>query len=296
MELHGQHVEGSLEGFSVMPLNRKKPSRVPVDRESIFDEIYARYEPQLRSLCFEWSELIKNWDSVFSTINQALRNATDESPLEQPLMSNESEFFRRYRSVTKSLKKELRRAGKGTPRSERKILKKKSKMWLKQVLTGSELSRGWYFASNKTSIRRMRYFRKWNKFQNMKRKSSEMQKKVERERNRERARQVKREREIELTCKTCHHSSAERVAQEEQLKVIQKALLREMKGAGRKLKAEQGVAEALRWNLRFGESALVEMNVRQKEQIQREQTQSYLQWFQLSRCAECQFPYFPKFH
>jgi hypothetical protein len=281
---------------------RKKQPKETVDIERRFAEICARYESQLRNLSSDWTDLCKKWDLVLNTVDEALRNATDVNLLENPMEEDNRKFFVLYQSVTKSLKKELKKANKATTKSERKLLKKKSKMWLKEVLGTSELSRGFRFLQNQTVSRSLRYSRKWNKFEETKRKSSKLQKKVELERNRERIRLMKREEEskrtsrereeeIRLTCKTCGHAPAERKAQEEKLKVIQKALSREMKIEGRKRRAEQGMAEALRWNLKFGEAAQVEMNVRQKEQNQ----SSFLQWFRLARCAECQFPHFPKF-
>jgi hypothetical protein len=112
------------------------------------------------------------------------------------------------------------------------------------------------------------------------------QERAEQERIRVRETQLRWAEEIRLTCKTCRHTPAQREEQVQQLVSINLTLLGDMASEKRTRKREEELANALKWKRRFGESALVEMNSRQRERTK---------LFEPERCPECQFPFFGRY-
>ena len=154
------------------------------------------------------------------------------------------------RSVKKSIKKELKKLSKNLTKEQSKLLKTKTNDWIEKVLSSSELSRGEKFLIQKN-----------------------MSRTIERQNAEER----------KLTCKTCGSTPSQRNKQEQSLANIHNLQIKQIHTEMRTQKADASMAKALKWNMRFGESALVEMNSRQ-----REQTQPYIP----ERCPECRFPFF----
>ena len=280
----------------------KKPKET-VDIESGFAEICNRYESKLRELCIDLDELTKKWDLLFESLDERVRNETNEILLKTP---NEratafGQVIISLTSVKKSIKKELKKLSKTLNKEQTKLLKAKAKTWVEEVLGASELSRGSRFLRNKHMSEFLRYQRKLNKLLKKKdkalRAASEQKRleqieheKVEQERNQERNRvretQLRWAEEIRLTCKTCRHTQKEREEQVQLLVRLNTARLGIMKDEGRTRKREERLAKTLKGVYRFGSSALVEMNSRQRERTQ---------LFEPERCPECQFPFFGRY-
>ena len=276
----------------------KKPKET-VDIESGFAEICNRYESKLRELCIDWDELTKKWDLLFESLDERVRNETNETLLKTPheRATASGQVIVSFTSVKKSIKKELKKLSKTLNKEQTKLLKAKAKTWLEEVLGTSELSRGSRFLRNKHMSEFLRYQRKLNKLLRKKDKAlkaASQQKrleqieheKVEQERNRVRETQLRWAEEIRLTCKTCRHTPAEREEQVRQLVRTNASLARIMKDEGRTRKREERLARTLKGVYRFGSSALVEMNSRQRERTQ---------LFEPERCPECQFPFFGRY-
>ena len=276
----------------------KKPKET-VDIESGFDEICNRYESKLRELCVDWDELTKKWDLLFESLDERVRNETNETLLKTPHERTiaSGQVIVSFTSVKKSIKKELKKLSKTLNKEQTKLLKAKAKTWLEEVLGTSELSRGSRFLRNNHMSEFLRYRRKLNKLLKKKTKAlkaASQQKrleqieheKVEQERNRVRETQLRLAEEVRLTCKTCRHTPAEREEQVRQLVSVNTALLGQMKDEGRTRKREERRAKTLKRVYRFGSSALVEMNSRQRERTQ---------FFEPERCPECQFPFFGRY-
>lgn len=276
----------------------KKPKET-VDIESGFAEVCNRYESKLRELCVDWDELTKKWDLLFESLDERVRNETNEILLKTP---NEratafGQVIISLTSVKKSIKKELKKLSKTLNKEQTKLLKAKAKTWVEEVLGASELSRGRTFIDNKHIWGVLRYQRKLDKLLMKKDKAlkaASQQKrleqieheKVEQERNRERMVQFQQAEEIRLTCKTCRHTPAEREEQVQLLVRLNTARLGIMKDEGRTRKREERLARTLKGVYRFGSSALVEMNSRQRERTQLAEPE---------RCPECQFPFFGRY-
>ena len=280
----------------------KKPKET-VDIKGGFAEICNRYESKLRELCVDWDELTKKWDLLFESLDERVRNETNETLLKTPheRATASGQVIISFTSVKKSIKKELKKLSKTLNKEQTKLLKAKAKTWLEEVLGASELSRGSRFLRNKHMSEFSRYQRKLDKLLKKKDKAlkaaSEQKRleqieheKVEQERNRERNRvretQLRWAEEIRLTCKTCRHTQKEREEQVRQLVSINSTLRMNMKSERWTRKGDKLIASGLKWKWRFGESALVEMNSRQRERTQ---------LFVPERCPECQFPFFGRF-
>jgi hypothetical protein len=274
---------------------RNNQPKETVDIESGFAEICNRYESKLRELCINWDELTKKWDLLFESLDERVRNETNETLLKTPHERTiaSGQVIVSFTSVKKSIKKELKKLSKTLNKEQTKLLKAKAKTWLEEVLGTSELSRGSRLLRNKHMSEFLRYRRKLNKLLKKKDKAlkaASQQKrleqieheKVEQERNQERNRvretQLRWAEEIRLTCKTCKSSPSMREERERNQIMIDKILRERIKSEQRTRKIDKNMAKALKWNMRFGASALVEMNSRQ-----REQTSLHIP----RRCPEC---------
>ena len=278
---------------------KNKIPKETVDIESGFAEICNRYESKLKELCIDWDELTKKWDLLFESLDERVRNETNETLLKTP---NEratafGQVIISLTSVKKSINKDLKKLGKSLDKEQTKLLRTKAKTWVQEVLGTSELSRGRRFLFNKHMLRASRYQRKLNKLLKKKDKAlktASQQKRLEQieneraeqERNRVRETQLRWAEEIRLTCKTCRHTQKEREEQVRQLVSINSNLRRQMKSEQLTRKGDKLIASGLKWKWRFGESALVEMNSRQRERTQ---------LFVPERCPECQFPFFGRY-
>ena len=221
-----------------------------VDIESGFAEICNRYESKLRELCIDWEKLTNKWNSLLAGPSETVRNGTHTTLPRHPLQDGFGEVIGSLRSVKKSIKKELKKLSKTLTKEQTKLLKTRTNIWIDEVLGTSELSRGDKFLVQGNMMRTS---------------------------DRENAEERK------LTCKTCGHTPSQRNKQEQSLANIQNLQIKQIHTEMRTQKGDASMAKALKWNMRFGEAALVEMNSRQ-----REQTQPYIP----ERCPECRFPVF----
>jgi hypothetical protein len=278
---------------------KNKKLKETVDVESGFAEICNRYESKLRELCVDWDELTKKWDLLFESLDERVRNETNETLLKTPheRATASGQVIISFTSVKKSIKKELKKLSKTLNKEQTKLLKAKAKTWLQEVLGASELSRGSRFLRNKHMSEFSRYQRKLNKLLKKKDKALKAasqkkrleqieHEKGEQEKNRVRETQLRLAEEVRLTCKTCRHTPAEREEQVRQLVSINSHLLGTMKDERRTRKRDERRTRTLKRVYRFGSSALVEMNSRQRERTQ---------FFAPERCPECQFPFFGRY-
>jgi hypothetical protein len=88
----------------------KQPTET-VDIESRFAEICNRYESKLRELCVDWDELTKKWDLLFESLDERVRNETNETLLKTPheRATASGQVIISFTSVKKSIKKELKK-------------------------------------------------------------------------------------------------------------------------------------------------------------------------------------------
>ena len=278
---------------------RTKQPTETVDIGIGFSDICNRHESKLTELCINWEQLIKKWDLLFESLDERVRSETNET-LRKTLSERGKDFGQviiSFTSVTKSMKKELIKLSNTLTKEQNKLLKAKAKTWLEDVLGASELSRGRRFLFKMHIRRSERYRRKLNKLLKEKEKALKAasqqkrleqieQERAEQERIRVRETQLRWAEEIRLTCKTCRHTPAQREEQVQQLVSINLTLLGDMASEKRTRKREEELANALKWKRRFGESALVEMNSRQRERTK---------LFEPERCPECQFPFFGRY-
>ena len=276
---------------------KNKQPKETVDIESGFAEICNRYESKLRELCIDWEELTKKSDLLFESLDEAVKNDTHTEWLDDDIPKAFRQVIDSLIMVKKSIKKELKKLNKTVTKEQTELLRKTTKIWLEEVLGTSELSRGLKFLLKKKYSLESRNSRKLDELLEKKNKALKAasqqrrmeqieHQKVEQERNLERFLQFQQAEEIRLTCKTCRHTPSEREEQVRLLVSLNLSLIKNMASEQRTRKREEGMANALKWNMKFGEAALVEMNSRQRERTQ---------IFEPARCPECQFPFFGRY-
>ena len=101
-------VKGLIMKFRLFRKNKKL--KETVDVESGFAEICNRYESKLRELCVDWDELTKKWDLLFESLDERVRNETNETLLKTPheRATASGQVIISFTSVKKSIKKELK--------------------------------------------------------------------------------------------------------------------------------------------------------------------------------------------
>jgi hypothetical protein len=275
---------------------KKKLQKRIIDVESEFAAICSRYELLLRGLVSEWEILTEKWDAKAATIGETVTNETNQSWLEKFSINPQSNMKAEFTKVSmyvfrikKSIRREFKLIRKAYDKQNVRILKTRIDSWLDELIGTSDLSIHTAFLSFKIEFRAQRYGSKLNKHRELKKNAA----KAEAERNRvwqveARKGNQKREQEsnlrfqqaeeIRLTCKTCKSSPSMREERERNQITIDKILRERIKAEQRTRKGEKGMADALKWNMRFGEAALIEMNSRQREQTSIDLP---------SRCPEC---------
>lgn len=260
----------------------KKPKET-VDVEIQFTAICSRYESQLRSLVSEWEGLTEKWDAKAATIAETVKNETNQSWLEKfsndPQSQMKAEFMRVSMYVVrikKSIRRDLKRIRKSSDNQNVKILETKVKSWLDEVIGNSDLSVHPAFLTIKIDSRSRRYGSKLNKHRELKKRASKAEaqrirtEQIVRERERqvreeERLGRLRRQEDEKSKCLKCGSYPSAREAAANFAKNYYKHQKMVLKGEQIQRSGEESLASALKWKRRFGEAALVEMNLRQKE-------------------------------
>jgi|694.fasta_scaffold102749_2 hypothetical protein len=260
----------------------KKPKET-VDVEIQFTAICSRYESQLRSLVSEWEGLTEKWDAKAATIAETVKNETNQSWLEKfsndPQSQMKAEFMRVSMYVVrikKSIRREFKLLRKAYDKQNARILKTRINSWLDELIGSSDLSINPAFLTFKIEFRSRRYGSKLNKQRELKKSASRAEsqrirtEQIARERERqvreeERLVQLRRQEDQKYKCLKCGSYPSAREAAANFAKNYYKHQKMVLKGEQIQRSGEESLASALKWKRRFGEAALVEMNLRQKE-------------------------------
>ena len=263
----------------------KKPKET-VDVEIQFAAICSRYESQLSSLITEWESLTEKWDAKAATIAETVKNETDQSWLEKftndPKSGMKADFIRVSMYVVrikKSIRREFKLLRRAYDKQSFRILKTKINSWLDEVIGTSDLSIHPAFLILKIEFRSWRYGSKLNKHRELKKSAIRAESKrirteqIVRERERqvreeERLVQLRRQEDQKSKCIKCGSYPSAREAAANFAKNYYKQQKMVLKGEQIQRSGEESLVSALKWKRRFGEAALVEMNLRQKEVMQ----------------------------
>jgi hypothetical protein len=268
----------------------KKPKET-VDVEIQFTAMCSRYESQLRKLVSEWESLTEKWDAKAATIAETVKNETNQSWLEKfsndPQSKMKAEFMRVSMYVVrikKSIRREFKLLRKAYDKQNARILKTRINSWLDGLIGSSDLSINPAFLTFKIEFHAWRYGSKLNKQRELKKSASKA------EAQRIRTEQIARERERQVRedekskCLKCGSYPSAREVAANFAKNYYKQQKMVLRGEQIQRSGEESLASALKWKRRFGEAALVEMNLRQKE---------VRQYHAPDICSECGFDWTP---
>ena len=260
----------------------KKPKET-VDVEIQFAAICSRYESQLSRLIAEWESLTEKWDAKAATIAESVKNETNQSWLEKFTNDSQSQMkadFMRVSMYVVRIKKSIRREFKLLRRAYDKqsfrILKAKINSWLDELIGTSDLSIHPAFLTFKIEFRAWRYGSKLNKHRELKKSAGKAEsqrirtEQIVRERERqareeERLGRLRSQEDEKSKCLKCGSYPSAREVAANFAKNYYKHQKMVLKGEQIQRSGEESLASALKWKRRFGEAALVEMNLRQKE-------------------------------